>query len=432
MASLTADLLTKITGFIRRYVVMSEDEALAVALWVLHTHTFAVADVSPTISINSAEKRSGKTLLLDVLSLIVARPWRTARVTAGVLVRSVAKKPPPTLLLDESDAAFKGPREYTEALRGILNAGYQRGGVTSLLVKKRGDWEPRDFEVFAPKAIAGIGKLPDTVADRSIPIVLRRREAGEARERFRRRDVLKLSEPLRKEIISWAEQCVASLTDATPTLPEELDDRAADIWEPLLAIVELAGGDLLAQAQAAALSLSTGNDREDNSLGVKLLSDIRAVFREKDKDRFFSHDLVESLLDMKDAPWGDVRGEPINERTLAKMLIPYEIKPHQIRIGAETRKGYLRSDFADAWRRYVTDPPTPDPPTPEITETTETIPSTLSVAAPRLSVSPVSHVSDGRTDGRTGDPPSLPLKRRKRESRTNRNHRLLINGVGIS
>ena len=168
------------------------------------------------------------------------------------------------------------------------------------------------------------------------------------------------------------------LTDATPTLPEELDDRAADIWEPLLAIVELAGGDLLAQAQAAALSLSTGDDREDNSLGVMLLSDIHAIF--KDKDRVFSHQLVTALLDMKDAPWGDIRGWPINERTLAKMLSPFGIKPHQIRIGAETKKGYLRSDFADAWARYVTDPPNA-PPT-ETTETTETPPSTLSIAAP--------------------------------------------------
>ena len=152
MASLTADLLTKITGFIRRYVVMSEDEALAVALWVLHTHTFAAADASPTLSVNSAEKRSGKTLLLEVLSLIVARPWLTAKVTAALLVRKVALTPPPTLLLDEADAAFNGPKEHSEALRGILNAGYRRGGVTSVLVPtKGGNWQPMDFPVFSPR-----------------------------------------------------------------------------------------------------------------------------------------------------------------------------------------------------------------------------------------------------------------------------------------
>ena len=214
MASLTADLLTKITGFIRRFVVLGEDEALAVSLWVLHTHTLAAADMTPTLSINSAEKRSGKTLLLEVLSLIVARPSLTAKVTAALLVRKVALTPPPTLLLDEADAAFNGPREYSEALRGILNAGYRRGGVTSVLVPtKGGNWQPMDFPVFSPKAIAGIGKLPDTVADRSIPIVLRRRKAGETRERFRQRDVLPYSTLLKENISSWAEQSVDLLTN---------------------------------------------------------------------------------------------------------------------------------------------------------------------------------------------------------------------------
>ena len=149
--------------------------------------------------------------------------------------------------------------------------------------------------------------------------------------------------------------------------------------------MELAGGDLLAQAQAAALSLSTGDDREDNSLGVMLLSDIQVIFKEKETDRLFSEGLVKALGEIEEAPWGDLRGQPISKQTLAQILRPYKIKPHQIRIGEETRKGYLRSDFADAWTRYAPDPPTPDPPTPETSETSETSetrPSRLSVAAP--------------------------------------------------
>ena len=213
----TLDLLDQVVALIRRYVVVSDPEARAVALWVLHTHAFTAAEVSPTLSINSAEKRSGKTLLLEVLSQLVARPWMTARVTAAVLVRKVATQPPPTLLLDESDAAFNGPPQYAEALRGILNAGYRRGGVTSLLVPKGGDGQPRDFPVFAPKAIAGIGKLPDTVADRSIPIVLRRRKAEETTERFRQREVAMASTPLSDSLSLWAPQFIESLSNARPS-----------------------------------------------------------------------------------------------------------------------------------------------------------------------------------------------------------------------
>ena len=367
MASLTADLLTEITGFIRRFVVMDEDEALAMALWVMHTHTFEAADVTPTLSIKSAEKRSGKTLLLELLSYIVARPWLTSRVTPGVLVRKIAVTPPPTLLLDEADAAFNGPREYAEALRGLLNAGYRRDGVTSLLVRKGGDWLARDFPVFAPRAIAGIGKLPDTVADRSIPINLRRRTAQETRERFHPREVRPVGTQLRDEIICWADQFRDLLPSARPAIPPELDDRAAEIWEPLLAIADLDDGDLPAQARAAALSLSTGDDRQDDSLAVKLLSDIRAIFlKDKALDRRTSKGLVDDLVKLVEAPWGDLRGQPINERTLAHMFRPYGIKSHQIRVGATTLKGYMRSDFADAWARYV-----PDPPTTETTETNQ-------------------------------------------------------------
>jgi hypothetical protein len=126
-----AELLVKLIAFIRRFVALSEAQALLIALWIVHTHALSAADTTAYLNIHSAEKRSGKTRLLEVLSLLVARPWFTGRVTSAVLVRKVAAETP-TLLLDESDAAFKGDREYAEALRGVLNAGFRRGDVASL------------------------------------------------------------------------------------------------------------------------------------------------------------------------------------------------------------------------------------------------------------------------------------------------------------
>src|SRR5919202_1265859 len=163
-----AELLERLVSFIRRYVALSEDQTILSALWIVHTHAFDAADTTPYLNIKSAEKRSGKTRFLEVLSLIAARSWLTGRVTAAVLVRKVAAQTP-ALLLDESDAAFKGDREYAETLRGVLNAGFRRGGVASLCVGQGANITYEDFPVYCPKAIAGIGKLPDTVADRSIP-----------------------------------------------------------------------------------------------------------------------------------------------------------------------------------------------------------------------------------------------------------------------
>src|SRR5215211_4627957 len=183
-----AEILDRLVAFIRRFVALIDEQADMAALWVIHTHAIDAADCTPYLHINSAEKRSGKTRLLEVLAPLVARPWFTGRVSAAVLVRKTANEQP-TLLLDESDAAFKGDKEYAEALRGILNAGFRRGGVTSLCVGQGANITYRDFPVFSPKAIAGIGRLPDTIADRSIEVVLRRRRSDERVERFRQRKV---------------------------------------------------------------------------------------------------------------------------------------------------------------------------------------------------------------------------------------------------
>ena len=124
-----AKVLDDLVAFVRRYVVLTNQQLWALVLWIGHTYALEAADCTPYISIKSAEKQSGKTLLLEILNLLVANPWFTGRVTAAVLVRKISRDAP-TLLLDETDAAFKGDKEFSETLRGVLNSGYRRGGVT--------------------------------------------------------------------------------------------------------------------------------------------------------------------------------------------------------------------------------------------------------------------------------------------------------------
>jgi hypothetical protein len=348
-----AAVLGGLVAFIRRFVALSAEQADMVSLWVVHTHAIDAADCTPYLHIKSAEKRSGKTRLLEVLALLAARPWLTGRVSAAVLVRKTANELP-SLLLDESDAAFKGDKEYAEALRGILNAGFRRGGVTSICVGQGANLSYRDFPVFSPKAIAGIGKLPDTIADRAIPIQLRRRRRGEHVERFRQRKVEPTAVPLHSAVAAWAEANLTALADAEPELPQELDDRAQDIVEPLLAIAEAVGGEWPDRARHATVALLTGEHREDSdSLGVRLLRDIREVFDEECKDRLSTSTILEKLHGADEAPWGSLRGEPLDARSLARLLKPYGIRPKQIREGEQTYKGYRREDFEDAWSRYL-------------------------------------------------------------------------------
>ena len=282
--------------------------------------------------------------------MLVNNPWLTARTTAAALVRKVDDQCP-TLLLDESDAAFKGDKDYAEALRGILNSGHRQGGKTTACVGQGANIDYKDFSTFSPKAIAGIGDLPDTIGDRSIRIIMMRRAPDEPVERFRYRIVKVDTAPIRAGFKAWGLVATPELVDATPQIPDELDDRSADGWEPLLAIADLAGGEWPAKARDAAKALSRGQDGEDHSLRVRLLLDIQSVFG--DTEKMSSSDLLEGLNAKEESPWSEWNGKPLTPRGLAKMLKPFGVKPTSVRIGDSTPKGYEINAFKDVWRRYT-------------------------------------------------------------------------------
>lgn len=351
-----AGTLDDVAGFVRRYVVVTGAQADAVAVWVAHTHALDAADATPYLHVTSAEKESGKTRLLEVLELLAARPLRAGGTTAAALARAVAQQPPPTMLLDETDNTFKRDREYIAALMGLLNDGYRRGGRTLLCLPPR--WEPSLLPVFSPKAIAGIGDLPDTVASRSVRVELKRRAPGEPVERFRRRDADERAEPTRITLEALAEQLTPKLADARPSLPDELGDRAQDTWEPLLAIADAAGGDWPARARAAAVELSGSRPAEDDSLGVRLLADIRNITYAQGVDRVATAELLNRLRADDEAPWGDLHGRPLTARTLARLLKPYGVQSRTVRFeDAKTAKGYLVEQFTAPFTRYLPSDP---------------------------------------------------------------------------
>lgn len=351
-----AELLDELAAFVRRFVVVRQEQADALALWIAHTHAVKAADTTPYIAITSAEKKCGKTQLLLVLGLLVRSPLPTANISDAALFRAIQKFNP-TLLFDEVDAIF-GPRARDrEDLRGILNAGYRLGAV----VHRMGGANKttlETFAVFCPKAFAAIGRLPDTVADRSITIRLERKTAEEPIERFRARDVEPEAELLRDKVAAWIEPHVDELYRARPHLPNELDDRAQDGWEPLLAIADRAGADWPKRGRRAALSLSNGEEREDDSLTARLLADIHQVFETLSVDSFRTADLIDELSKIEESPWGDWRqGKPITPQGLSKLLSPHRITTRSIWIEGAKARGYQAEQFAEAWHRVLGIPP---------------------------------------------------------------------------
>jgi hypothetical protein len=346
-------LLDEITVFVCRFVVLTRAQADLIATWVLHTWAISAAEVTLFLSITSAEMRSGKTRLLEVLELLVRRPWRAVFPSEAVLYRKIELECP-TLLLDEVDAVFGAKAKATEheALRSLLNAGNRRGASVDRCVGK-GDIRLQQFSVFCPRALAGIGRLPATVADRSLPIRLKRRLRSEEVERFRFRDAVPEAEGLRQRAEAWAGAAVERLRAMRPHVPDALDDRQADGAEPILTIADLAGGEWPDRVRRGLVELCAGEGMADDSLSVRLLRDVLTIFEVRRVDRLHSADLCEALAGLEEAPWGDYYGKPLKPRGLARLLEPFGVRSSQVKIDGRNRHGYARDDFRDAWNRYV-------------------------------------------------------------------------------
>jgi hypothetical protein len=338
-------LLKELVGAIRSYVILSDNEATAVALWVLLCHAFDAFNISPRLAITSPEKQCGKTTLLDVLGCLVPRPLLTANTSASPIFRAIELSRP-ILLIDEADTFLNNSDE----LRGILNSGHRKGGSVLRVV---GDHhEPRMFSTWAPAAIAMIGKLPDTLEDRSISVRLRRRRGDETVHRFRpdRTDHL---EQIARMAARWAADHFERLAKSDPSVPETLHNRAADNWRPLIAVADALGSNWSERARHVAQeATSTQNDQSNK---VVLLGDIRAAFDAAATDRLSTEDVVMHLIGQEDRPWADWRnGKPISKAALSRMLNQFKVYSGSIRLpDGRTPKGFYRKSFEDAFTRYL-------------------------------------------------------------------------------
>jgi hypothetical protein len=342
-----AELLAAIAKAIKTYIVLSDNEANTIALWIVHTYCFELFQCSPRLAVVSPEKRCGKTTLLDVIGEIVTRPLPASNITAAALFRTIdlAK---PTLLIDEADTFLP----ENEELRGILNAGHRCGAAAVRLV---GDnHEARSFATYAPVAIALIGKLPDTLDDRSIHVSLRRRLDSEVvcGFRFGKVDHLKV---LGRQAARFVLDNREALAESDPDLPGNLVNREADNWRPLFVIAGIAGGDWLLRAASAA---SAAEQSAEENLNTQLLHDIQDAFAEHQGLHMPSADLTAALNGMPDRPWVECNhGKALSQTGLARRLKNFGIRPKDVGPEHARVKGYLLESFADAFSRYCQPPP---------------------------------------------------------------------------
>ena len=343
-----AEVLDELVGAARRFVILPDHAAEALALWATHTYAFDRFGVSPKLALLSPTPRCGKTRLLEFLAAVVSRPLVTSGISAAALFR-VIDRDRPTLLIDECDTFVNGD----EDLRGVLNSGHSRTGTVARCDGDKN--EVKVFSTFAPVALAGIGRLPATVLDRSVIIEMRRRAPGESIESARGGRMNRALDPIRRKLARWSADEAEELGHDEPEFPTALDDRAADNWESLLAIADAARGIWPETARRVAVALSAGRDDDESNARILILRDMRSLFAELG-DRIRTDTALERLNSMDDRPWPEWRrGKPLTSRALAKLLVDYGIRPRVLRIEGGTSRGYRRGDFRDAFSRYVTE-----------------------------------------------------------------------------
>lgn len=348
-----AELLADVAEFLRRFVAYPSDHAhVAHALWIAHTHAMGAWESTPRIAFLSPEPGSGKTRALEIAELLVPRPVEAINATPAYLFRKVSDPDgAPTILFDEIDTLFGAKAKEHEEIRGILNAGHRRGAMAGRCVVRGKTVETEELPAYCAVALAGLGNLPDTILTRSVVVRMRRRAPHEVIEPYRRRVHAVEGHALRDRLAAWVATVEAQLAAARPEMPDGVEDRAADVWESLLAIADAAGGDWPARARVAAVTFVAAARDSTPSLGLRLLSDLRTVFTDRDAMR--TEDIISALMAIEEAPWPDLRGHPLDARRLANYLRPYAIASRVLRLGGATYRGYAREGLHDAWLRYL-------------------------------------------------------------------------------
>jgi len=353
------DVLDLVQHLISRFNIFPSPHcAPMLALWYAHTHAADHLYVTPRLILSSVEAGSGKTRVLEVAQFLVRSPEMTMSATAAALFRMV-NEGPITILLDEVDAIFSQKAGGSnEDLRALLNAGYKRSATIPRCVGDAKSMKVQRFPVYAPAALAGLaGNMPDTITTRAITVHMQRRREDEEVDEFWEEDVEAEAAPLREMLAAWITTVLDKVSKGRPEMPTGVRDRSAEIWRPLIAIADAAGGDWPDTAREACSHFVevAATDRKGGGLRLRLLSDLRDLFESRGVEEILTSDILTALCALDESPWGDLDGKALDSRRLASELKPYGVASRNIKRFNNAKGYHLAGDggLTDVWSRYL-------------------------------------------------------------------------------
>jgi len=356
-AATGSEALDAVYNYIRRFTKVSEGQARACTLWVAAAFVYQKWDFTSYLHIYSAERGEGKSTLVNVLAALLGGLNVLIRPSLAALFTDLDENPGVPQLLDEIDKMFCGKREYDAPILAYLTAGFQRGRKVPRVQLGKASRRNEQFETFCPKVLAGRYEqtLDDPTRDRCIPIRMEMAVWADRVKRWVFKFHLSEGQEIGAKLQVWCQSIAEEAVKIDVWATTEVGQRVIDIWEPLLTIAELTGEDWLEHAKASILDLHTGPRGQHDSRGMKLLKAILTVKDSRpDSEGIFSSELATALPGINEE-WREYgKGQkPVSATQIARILAPYEIKPARITIDRQQDRGYLWSQFADAWSRYT-------------------------------------------------------------------------------
>ncbi|MGQ4003386.1 DUF3631 domain-containing protein [Francisellaceae bacterium CB52] len=341
------ELANKIESLFDRFVFLPQGGSTAISLWIMGTYVFNSFRIFPNIAITSPERRCGKSSTLDIIEALSYKSLLTSNITPAAIFRLIEKYQP-TLLIDEADTFVSG---RNDDMIGIINSGHAKN--RAVIIRTVGEnYESKKFSTWSPKVFASIKSLQPTVMDRSIEVKLRRKTIHEIVDRLPvnfKDDCLEV----RSKLLKWGLGHQDDIRFAKVSLPRIENDRAMDNWHPLFCIASKLDNEWIDKCIKSYKILTFNKDEKSHQ--IQLLEDIAEIFEVTNYERIFTTELISHLIQMEEKPWVDwLRGKPINANALAKMLAGFEISSTTLRRDYNRKKGYKRSDFEDAFTRYLT------------------------------------------------------------------------------
>jgi hypothetical protein len=363
------NIVTKLEKYITKYATLAEDYyVLPLALWAMCTHTFPTFDTFPYLVITSYTKRSGKTRLMELVSMVSANGRTFSPDSPSSMFRALSEEAP-SMFLDEAEKL----NIENHPAREFLNKGYRQGQTITRVIGNK----VIDMECFCPKCFVLIGDVYDTLGDRSMIVTMRRRTPIEAAHEVKFRfDVVRgEAGQLRAEMHSLIEEKQGDIAAeyAKGITLDFMNDRDEEIWQSIFTMAKVMCPERLTELTRCAADMSTeksGPKRkstgaeweaaerkaDDEEARVLLLRDLLTAIGKK--KMIPSAEAVEALKDIPTGQWRKFRGKGLTTIDMGNLLDSLNVHPKVIRLisrqkaaktgDKSTVRGYKREDLISA------------------------------------------------------------------------------------